>query len=177
MSRTWSRAPCPQESPTGRWTPGAGSGLRERGSAGRKSEQWPGGGGSGGGLGTSPGCLCVGGRPGAHPHGAEAASPVLSARLLWDQRVGVRGGRPGQGCRDPGGFNTRVPAWAPGSSLDLCWPPSGRPAFLASAHSQREKGGGLLGAQPTHASQSPFGAGLHEDDQGPSTDAQQQAGR
>lgn len=86
-------------------------------------------------------------------------SSVLRARLLWDQWVGVRGGHPGRGHWDPGGFSACVPVWAPGSSLDLRWLPSSWLAFLAGALSQREKGGRLLRAQPTRASQSPFGAG------------------
>ena len=95
--------PPPPRVPSRAVDPGAGPGLRERGSAGRKSEQWPGGGGSGGGPGMSPGCLCVGGRPVAHPHGAEAAPPVLSAE--GTTAVGPASGRegwaPGPGPQGP----------------------------------------------------------------------------
>lgn len=82
------KSPQPGGGPRGRGRPESG-----RGSAGRKSEKWPGGGGSGGGPGASPGCPCVQGRPVAHPHGAEAAPPELSAE--GTTAVGPVGGREG----------------------------------------------------------------------------------
>lgn len=169
------KSPQPGGGPQGRGRPESG-----RSSAGRKSEKWPGGGGSGGGPGACPGCLCVQGRPVAHPHGAEAAPPELSAK--GTTAVGPVGGREGWAPR-PGPLG---PWWVQRLCARVGSGQQPGPALAAiqlagfSGRSPQPAGEGWASTQsPAHACLSePFRCGaLMRTTGGPRADAQQRTGR